>query len=40
MDGTFHKYNFSLDGNCVRESYDVFIDLSLNDEFENFLKPR
>ncbi|CAG0886927.1 unnamed protein product [Darwinula stevensoni] len=31
MDGTFHKYLFTSDGNCNREAYDVFLDIC-NDE--------
>uniref|UniRef100_A0A6M2DMH5 Uncharacterized protein n=1 Tax=Xenopsylla cheopis TaxID=163159 RepID=A0A6M2DMH5_XENCH len=27
VDGTFHKYVFTEDGNCNRESYDVYLDL-------------
>ncbi len=27
MDGTFHQYSFTSDGQCHRESYDVFIDM-------------
>ncbi|XP_041362841.1 WD repeat domain phosphoinositide-interacting protein 4-like [Gigantopelta aegis] len=27
VDGTFHKYVFTTDGNCNRESYDVFMDI-------------
>ncbi|KAL5017843.1 hypothetical protein ScPMuIL_003565 [Solemya velum] len=27
VDGTFHKYVFTTDGNCNRESYDVFLDM-------------
>ncbi|XP_031552176.1 WD repeat domain phosphoinositide-interacting protein 4-like isoform X2 [Actinia tenebrosa] len=27
IDGTFHKYVFTPDGNCNRESYDVFLEL-------------
>jgi len=28
MDGTFHKYAFTVEGNCFRESFDVFLDVS------------
>jgi len=28
MDGTFHKYTFTVEGNCFRESFDVFLDIS------------
>ncbi|NWI47750.1 WIPI4 protein, partial [Picathartes gymnocephalus] len=27
VDGTFHKYVFSPDGNCNREAFDVFLDI-------------
>lgn len=27
VDGTFHKYVFNADGNCNRESYDVYLDI-------------
>lgn len=27
VDGTFHKYVFSKDGNCNREAYDVYLDI-------------
>lgn len=33
LDGTFHKYNFTPDGNCVRDSYDVYLDVPEDDEF-------
>lgn len=33
MDGTFHKYVFTTDGNCNREVYDVFLDVCDDDEF-------
>ncbi|EDO43705.1 predicted protein [Nematostella vectensis] len=33
LDGTFHKYVFTPDGNCNRESYDVFLELGDDCEF-------
>ncbi|XP_045473025.1 WD repeat domain phosphoinositide-interacting protein 4-like isoform X1 [Harmonia axyridis] len=27
MDGSFNKYMFNIDGHCVRDVYDIFIDL-------------
>ncbi|XP_046566533.1 WD repeat domain phosphoinositide-interacting protein 4-like [Haliotis rubra] len=27
VDGTFHKYVFTSDGNCNREAYDVYLDM-------------
>ena len=27
VDGTFHKYVFTKDGNCNREAYDVWLDV-------------
>ncbi|KAK6171371.1 hypothetical protein SNE40_019576 [Patella caerulea] len=27
VDGTFHKYVFTTDGNCNREAYDVYLDM-------------
>ncbi|XP_014279828.1 WD repeat domain phosphoinositide-interacting protein 4 isoform X2 [Halyomorpha halys] len=33
VDGTFHKYVFNADGNCNRESYDVYLDIYEEDEF-------
>lgn len=32
VDGTFHKYVFTTDGNCNREAYDVYLDIG--DDFE------
>lgn len=32
LDGTFHKYVFSQDGNCNRESFDVFLDVCDDDD--------
>lgn len=31
LDGTFHKYVFTTDGNCNRESFDVFLDICDDD---------
>lgn len=33
MDGTFHKYVFTADGNCNREAFDVFLDACDDNEF-------
>ncbi|XP_043249160.1 WD repeat domain phosphoinositide-interacting protein 4-like [Colletes gigas] len=33
MDGTFHKYVFTSDGNCNREAFDVFLDVCDHDDF-------
>ncbi|XP_076618734.1 WD repeat domain phosphoinositide-interacting protein 4 isoform X2 [Colletes latitarsis] len=33
MDGTFHKYVFTTDGNCNREAFDVFLDVCDHDDF-------
>ena len=27
VDGTYHKYVFTPDGNCNREAYDVYLDV-------------
>ena len=35
VDGTFHKYVFTPDGNCNREAYDVFLELGDDNEFWN-----
>ncbi|XP_070536658.1 WD repeat domain phosphoinositide-interacting protein 4-like isoform X3 [Ptychodera flava] len=32
VDGTFHKYVFTPEGNCNRESYDVYLDMCDDDE--------
>jgi len=32
-DGSFQKYVFTPEGNCNRESYDVFLDVDDDDEF-------
>ncbi|XP_077993743.1 WD repeat domain phosphoinositide-interacting protein 4-like [Glandiceps talaboti] len=33
VDGTFHKYVFTPEGNCNRESYDVYLDVCDDEEF-------
>ena len=33
VDGTYHKYVFTPDGNCNRERYDVFLELGDDNEF-------
>ncbi|NXO05075.1 WIPI4 protein, partial [Rhinopomastus cyanomelas] len=33
VDGTFHKFIFSPDGNCNREAFDVFLDICDDDDF-------
>eukprot|EP00918_Siedleckia_nematoides_P076507 GHVU01167226.1.p1 GENE.GHVU01167226.1~~GHVU01167226.1.p1 ORF type:complete len:349 (+),score=33.92 GHVU01167226.1:17-1063(+) len=33
VDGTFHKYVFTTDGNCNREAYDVFLDIGDDMDF-------
>ncbi|XP_063979837.1 WD repeat domain phosphoinositide-interacting protein 4-like isoform X2 [Diachasmimorpha longicaudata] len=33
MDGTFHKYVFTSEGNCNREAFDVFLDVCDDDDF-------
>lgn len=33
VDGTFHKYMFTPEGSCNRESFDVYIDLDNDAEF-------
>ncbi|XP_069779376.1 WD repeat domain phosphoinositide-interacting protein 4-like [Narcine bancroftii] len=33
VDGTFHKYVFSPDGNCNREAFDVYQDICDDDDF-------
>ncbi|XP_011298180.1 WD repeat domain phosphoinositide-interacting protein 4-like [Fopius arisanus] len=33
MDGTFHKYVFTAEGNCNREAFDVFLDVCDDDDF-------
>jgi WD repeat-containing protein 45 len=32
LDGTFHKYVFTTDGNCNREAFDIFLDICENDD--------
>ncbi|XP_072013947.1 WD repeat domain phosphoinositide-interacting protein 4-like [Amphiura filiformis] len=33
VDGTFHKYVFTPDGNCNREAYDEYLEIGDDDEF-------
>ncbi|KAL0103424.1 hypothetical protein PUN28_017590 [Cardiocondyla obscurior] len=33
MDGTFHKYVFTAEGNCNRQAFDVFLDVCDDDDF-------
>lgn len=33
MDGTFHKYIFTAEGNCNRQAFDVFLDVCDDDDF-------
>ena len=33
VDGTYHKYVFSPDGNCNREAYDVYLDVGDDADF-------
>lgn len=33
MDGTFHKYVFTPNGNCNRESFDVYLDVCEDEDF-------
>ncbi|BES98788.1 unnamed protein product [Nesidiocoris tenuis] len=33
VDGTFHKYVFNADGNCNRECYDIFLEMTPDDDF-------
>ncbi|KAK3926405.1 WD repeat domain phosphoinositide-interacting protein 4 [Frankliniella fusca] len=33
LDGTFHKYVFNDDGNCNRETFDVYLDVCDDHEF-------
>lgn len=33
VDGTFHKYVFTEEGNCNREAYDVFLDICEDHDF-------
>ncbi|XP_054163211.1 WD repeat domain phosphoinositide-interacting protein 4-like [Oppia nitens] len=33
VDGSFHKYNFSADGSCIRDSYDIYLDVPEDDEY-------
>jgi len=27
VDGSFHKYSYTLEGGCTREAYDVYLDM-------------
>lgn len=31
IDGTFHKYIFTPDGNCSREAFDIFLEVTRDD---------
>jgi len=33
VDGTFHKYMFTPEGSCNRESFNVYIDLDNDADF-------
>ncbi|KFO22514.1 WD repeat domain phosphoinositide-interacting protein 4-like [Fukomys damarensis] len=33
VDGTFHKYVFTPDGNCKREAFEVYLDMCEEDDF-------
>uniref|UniRef100_A0A8C4QVX6 WD repeat domain 45 n=1 Tax=Eptatretus burgeri TaxID=7764 RepID=A0A8C4QVX6_EPTBU len=33
VDGTFHKYAFTLEGSCNREAFDVYLDIGDDDDF-------
>lgn len=33
MDGTFHKYVFTAEGNCNRQAFDVFLDVCDDNDF-------
>ena len=33
VDGTFHKYMFTPEGSCNRESFDIYVDLDNDAEF-------
>ncbi|RWS07590.1 WD repeat domain phosphoinositide-interacting protein 4-like protein [Dinothrombium tinctorium] len=33
VDGTFHKYSFTQEGNCTREAFEIYFDLSEDDHF-------
>ena len=30
MDGSLYKYSFNLEGSCVRDSYEAYLDISDN----------
>lgn len=38
VDGTFHKYVFTPDGNCNREAFDVYLDICDDDDFWSQMK--
>ena len=40
MDGTFHKYVFTPNGNCNRESFDVYLDVCEDEDFWSFSNHR
>lgn len=33
VDGTFHKYIFNQEGACLRDAFDVFLDIPETDDF-------
>ena len=33
VDGSFHKYVFTPEGNCNREAYDVYLDVGDDMDF-------
>jgi len=33
VDGTFHKFAFTAEGNCNRQAFDVFLDVCDDEEF-------
>jgi WD40 repeat protein len=33
VDGTFHKYVFSQEGTCIRDAFEVYVDLPEEDDF-------
>ncbi|RWS30198.1 WD repeat domain phosphoinositide-interacting protein 4-like protein [Leptotrombidium deliense] len=32
VDGTFHKYAFNQDGNCTREAFEIYVDISEDEQ--------
>ncbi|CAG2107421.1 unnamed protein product [Medioppia subpectinata] len=32
VDGSFHKYHFNADGTCLRDSYDIYLDVPEDDD--------